>query len=124
MNVREKRIRVSGSPYYQISLGVITAGSMEVYDYDSDELKPAKKYSPLDTIEITNDDLVAIEVCLNQRDKFYVPRSTVKEISEHPIHRISVKNLDAATSTTADKIVLALSKSPLTTDKYVRRYKL
>jgi len=119
--IRDMRIRFSGSPYYQIKPGVITAGAFSDYTYDSSsELVDAKKYAPLDYIEITNNDVVEIEIQINQKDKFYVAPSSIKRISNHPIHHIRVRNLHASTSTTADKIVLLLQKEPYTTDKFVR----
>ena len=64
--VRQERVLKSGSEYFTIALPAITAGNFKIYDIDTaTELEAAKKYKPLDFIEITNNDTVDIEVSLD-----------------------------------------------------------
>ena len=122
--VRQQRILQNGSEYFTIKPVSITAGDFAFYDIDSSpELSVARKYKPLDFVEITNNDIIDIEVCLNSQDTFLVPKGVIKTISERPIYTIKVKNIGSSNST-QDKIVLTLQRMPITNDQYIRKFKL
>lgn len=123
--VRQERILREGSEYFTIKLPAITAGDFLIYDIDtSSELAAARKYKPLDFIEITNNDTAAdVNVMINFQDQFIVPKGVIKTISERPIYSIKVINISAS-ATTVDKVLLTLQRMALTTDQYIRRYKL
>jgi hypothetical protein len=122
--IRQERILREGSEFFTIKLPAINAGDFAIYDIDtSSELAAARKYKPLDYIEITNNDTVDVRVMLNFQDEFVVPKSVIKTISERPIYSIKILNIGAS-ATTVDKIVLTLQKMALTTDQYYRRFKL
>ena len=121
--VREERIKREGSPYFTYTLPSISAG-----EYHSlvvgDDIPQSRKYLPLDFIEVTNNDSVSIEFQINEGDTFLVPAGVIKTVTERPIRRIRVKNKDTTTATIEGKIVLLLQAMPITTDKFVRRFKL
>ena len=122
--VRQKRILKEGSEFFTIKLPAINAGDFAIYDIDtSTELAAARKYKPLDFIEITNNDTIDVQVMLNFQDSFVVPKSVIKTITERPIYSIKVLNIGAS-ATTVDKIVLTLQRMALTTDQYVRKFTL
>ncbi len=122
--VRQERILKEGSEYFTIKLPAINAGEFEIYDIDtSTQLAAARKYKPLDFIEITNNDTIDVQVILNFQDSFVVPKSVIKTITERPIYSIKVLNIGAS-ATTVDKIVLTLQRMALTTDQYVRKFTL
>jgi len=122
--VRQERILKEGSEFFTIKLPAINAGDFAIYDIDtSTELAAARKYKPLDFIEITNNDTIDVQVILNFQDSFVVPKSVIKTITERPIYSIKVLNIGAS-ATTVDKIVLTLQRMALTTDQYVRKFTL
>ena len=122
--VRQQRVLQNGSEYFTIKLGVVTAGDFVIYDIDtSTELAAARKYKPLDFIEITNNDAVDVELSLDFQDTFLVPKGVIKTISDRSFHSIKVKNI-SGTDTTADKIRLMLQRMPITTDQYIRKFQL
>ena len=122
--VRQQRVLRYGSEYFTIKLPVITAGEFVVYDIGtSPALNSAKKYKPLDFVEVTNNDVVDAEVSLDFQDTFLVPRGVIKTISERSFHSLKIKNISASDSS-ADKIILTLQRMPITSDTYIRRFKL
>jgi hypothetical protein len=122
--VRQQRVLQNGSEYFTIKLPSIAAGDFAIYDIDnSTELKAATKYKPLDFVEITNNDVSDIEICLDFQDTFLVPKGVIKTISDRPFYCIKVKNIGSG-STTADKVVLTLQRMPITTDQYIRKFRL
>jgi len=122
--VREQRILQYGSEYFPIKLPAIDAGDFVIYDIDnSAELEAARKYKPLDFVEVTNNDTVDIELTLDFKDTFLVPKGVIKTISERSFFCLKVKNIGTA-ATTANKIVLTLQRMPITTDKYIRTFQL
>jgi len=123
--VRQERILQNGSQYYTIKPGAIAASAFTIYDIDtSSELAEARKYKPLDYIEITNNDSVDIQITLDFLDSFVVPAGVIKTISERSYRTIKITNLDTGSATTADAIILTLQRMPLTTDQYIRRFQL
>jgi len=122
--IRQQRVLQNGSEYFTIKLPAVSAGDFAVYDIDSSAaLTAARKYKPLDFIQITNNDSMDIEICLDFADTFLVPKGVIKTISERPFYSVKVKNIGTG-STTADKIVLTLQRMPITTDQYIRKFKL
>lgn len=122
--VRQQRVLQHGSEYFTIKLPAIAAGDFNVYDIDnSPELETARKYKPLDFVQITNNDTIDIELKLDSQDTFLIPKGVIKTISERSFYSLKIKNIGSAT-TTADKIVLTLQRMPITTDQYIRKFRL
>lgn len=122
--VRQQRILQHGSEYFTIKPAAISAGDFVIYDIDtSSELEAARKYKPLDFVEVTNNDTVDIEVQLSFQDTFLVPKGVIKKISERPFYSLKVKNVGSV-ATTQDKIRLTLQRMPITVDQYIRKVKL
>lgn len=122
--VRQQRVLQHGSEYFTIKPAAIDAGDFTIYDIDtSTELEAARKYKPLDFVEITNNDTVDIELTLNFQDTFLIPKGVIKTITERSFYSLKIKNIGSA-ATTADKIVLTLQRMPITTDQYIRKFTL
>ena len=122
--IRDEKIKQTGSPFYPVAVPVIAAGAAFKYSLsESAELAGSDKYAPLDWIEIVNNDVVSIEVWVGL-GKFIVLPSTIRTIDNNWYDQFSVKNLDATTATTADKINITSRREPITWDKLARRMKL
>jgi len=121
--IREKRVLKYGSPYYNYSCATIAASAylaIMVTDFSLE----AQKYLPMDNLEITNISPVNIDICLDDGDTFIVPHGTIKTITDKPFRRLRVHNRDAVSATGADLVLLQIQKLPITTDTYIRRFKL
>jgi len=120
--VRQERIKREGSPYYSYPVGVIAAADSIVLS-PSQYFPESKKYSPLDFIEVINNDVVDLMITINGNDKFVCLAGTIRTIKGQPLHQIRIKNSDAATATTTSKTILTLQRQPLTIDKWARMQK-
>jgi hypothetical protein len=120
--VRQARIKREGSPYYTYSVGVIAAGGSVVL-IPRDYFPGSKKYEPLDYVEVVNNDVVDLSICVNGEDTFVSPAGTIRSIEGQPLHQLRITNTDAAAATTSGKTILTLQRQPLTIDKWARMQK-
>lgn len=118
---RMERIKREGSKPYIWTVPV-TAASAQSVIYVNTEFPDSKKYAPLDSIEIVNNEAANnITVTINGGDTYLVPASTIRKIQGDGIalHHIGVTN-NGAVNTTLGNIICTLQKTPLTIDKWVR----
>lgn len=122
--IRDEKIKKSGSPYYSISVGAIAAGITLHFSVEkSAGLAGADKYTPLDWMEIVNDDVVDIEVAVGI-GKFPVLAGTIRTIDNNWYSTFSVTNLDSSTATTAGKTKITCRREPISMDKLARKFPL
>ena len=118
---RLQKIRKEGSPYYLYTPGIIAAGADEYFHVDT-SFPLSRKYAPLDWIEITNNDSVALTITINGTQPFPCPAGTIRTIDEMPIRSVNVHNDDGATGTTAGLVRITLQRQTITSDRFVRRF--
>lgn len=117
---RLERIKREGSPPYVYEAGVIAATASESFNVGQQFLE-ARKYQPLDWIEIINNEAaIDVLITINGGDAYLVPAKTIRTIDNIALWHITITNQHAANATTAGKIRLTLQKEPLTTDKWIR----
>ena len=124
---RWQRVDRRGSPDYPINLPVTAAGATATYEVGtSTELVDAEKYSPLDLLEIVNNDSVDLEAKLDcdPSKTYYAPAGTVRKITDKAYRRLDIKNLDTVTATTLGKVRITCCRRPLDADKAARGGKL
>jgi len=115
------RVDKEGSPYFDLYPASIAAGTMENYDIDQHSLlSEARKYAPLDYIQVINTDSVALELRLKNQHH-YIPAGAIISLTDEAIWGFQLKNMDSATATTAGKIHIVLQRQPLSEDKAIRR---
>jgi len=114
-----------GSPKYHFDVSALAATATEGFDIAT-QFPRARKYEPLDTILIINNDVVDISVLVNGAggDLLIVPAGTIRRSTrdEVPaISRISVTNLDAGVAVTVNLIDIEIWRSPEDADSLARR---
>jgi len=120
--LREARILKYGSEYFTISVEELTAGTFRVYDIDTTPaLEVARKYKPLDFIEITNNSDLDIKVQLNFQDIFFVPHKVIKTIEGRAFYAVKVINTSLTTALNAGDVILTMQRMPITVDTYIQR---
>lgn len=122
---RLKRVMQDGSPKYHFDVSALAATATEGFDIAT-QFPRARKYEPLDTILIINNDVVDISVLVNGAggDLLIVPAGTIRRSTrdEVPaISRISVTNLDAGVAVTVNLIDIEIWRSPEDADSLARR---
>ncbi len=117
--VRQERIKREGSPYYTWTPGSIPASSSS-YIWVTKQLPLSKKYSPLDWVEIANNDVVDLTITINGAELIPCPAGVIRTIDGKAIHSVNIANLNAATASTAGKIVVTLQRQPVTTNSLAR----
>ena len=118
--VRQERIKREGSPYYTWLVPVTAAGITAVINVDQ-QFPLSRKYSPLDWLEIANNDAVDLTLVINNTDSFSIPAGTIRTIDNAAMRYLAITNNDAAVATVLNKIVVTLQKQPLTIDKWARK---
>ena len=121
--IREKRIQKAGSPYFNLECGVIAALGVVAYSCEDVDAR-ARKYYPLDSIEMTNLSTENMTLQLDDGDAFIVPGGTIKAIEDKPYRRFRITNRDAVNATEAGEILIQMKRLPITRDTWIRKFKL
>lgn len=122
---RLKRVLQEGSPRYHYNVGVLAAGVYVEIDIAT-HFPRAKKYEPLDTIVIINNDTVGIEVLINGLggDAYIIPAGTIRTITREQtpaIWKLRITNLDTTTAVTVNLIDIDIWRAPEDADSAARR---
>lgn len=118
--IRQERIKKEGSPYYSYIMPVTAATASVAFDTQT-QFPQARKYEPLDWLEVTNNDAVDLNIIINGTITLPIPAGTIKTIKNQAIWHVTLTNLDAAVATTLNKVVLTLQRMPLTVDDWARK---
>lgn len=119
--VREERIKREGSPYYSWRVPV-TATTASVEIHVPDQFPDSRKYSPLDFIEVVNNENANdLTLTLNGNTTFLVPARTIRTISRKAIHNVRITN-DGGVNTTLGAIIVTLRRQPMTIDKWAGQH--
>ncbi len=119
--VRAERVKREGSPYYTWKVPV-TAFSASAAIHVVSHFPEARKYNPLDWIEIANNEsLIDLTVVINGGESFLIPASTIRTLDGLALHHIAVTNNHASVSTTLGAVVVTVRREPLTIDGWARR---
>jgi len=123
---RLKRVMREGSPKYHYDVGVMAAGVFVEYDIDT-QFPRARKYAPLDTMLVINNDAVDIGVQINGTGSdlyFIVPAGVIRQISREEVaavYQVRITNLDGAAATVVNLIDIEQWRSPEDADSIARR---
>lgn len=125
-NQRERRALRGGSPYFTYTPGIIAAGATTAINVYT-TYTAARKYLPLDYIEIINNEAanpitVAINASPAASNRTITVPARTQRISDEDVQiwTVHVQN-DGAVATTAGNIVIKLKRAPLTADSAARR---
>ena len=114
---RKSRALAGGSPWYQESCGAVAASSSTYFDLENHFGSGAlKKFEPVDSIEVVNEDSVTVRIHLDNRFSFLVPSNTIRANSDIPFRTVRLENTDASTAVTSGKIDVMVRKGPMTAD--------
>lgn len=121
---RSQRVLKEGSPKFHYDVGVLAAGANVAFDIFS-QYPLARKYEPLDTMVIINNDNVAISVRVNSDagDLYIVPAGAIRIVDKGElgaVRWVRITNLDAAIAVTANRIDIDFSKSAASVDELAR----
>jgi hypothetical protein len=119
---RDKRlnrdIRRYGSPTYTAELPAIVAGASFGYNVD-DNWPASRRYKPLTSLEVVNNDSVDLKIVVNGNTILYVPHTSQKSWDELPLQTIIFTNTSAIDST-ASLISISLCRPPIGADTVAR----
>ena len=119
--VRQERIKREGSKFYTWTVPATGPGATALIHVET-EFPDSRKYSPLDYLELTNNEAVIdLSLIVNQNETFLVPASSIKYLENYPLWHLQITNNHAADTTTLGDIVVQLRKAPRTIDQWARR---
>jgi len=81
----------------------------------------AKKYEPLDWLEVCNNDAVDLTLIINGNTMLPVPSGTIRTVDNYALWQIGIRNDDAAVATTLNAVIVSLRRQPMTIDEWARR---
>lgn len=114
--IRQERIRREGSPYFNYALPVTAAAARREVVIET-AFPEAKKYEPLNFLEVTNNGTIDLELNL-KGDTFLIPAGVIKSFARKAIWQFTITNADAANPTVAGAVRVALRKLPKTIDDW------
>jgi len=121
-NRRKETIKKHGSPTYVWATGIIAAGAIE-YCSVAAMFPAARKYEPLDTVEIINNSAQPIRLWFNgQAINYLIPAGTIREISGRASWNLTAENVGLG-NTAAGEVELNLSRAAYSEDQKVRGFK-
>jgi hypothetical protein len=89
--------------------------------FKTDETWPAsRRYKPLTTLEIVNNDAVNLTILVNGNTTLYVPHTSQKSWDDLPVYEVSIQNTDALLTTVLGLITVSLFKPPMNNDDFMR----
>jgi len=119
---RLERIKREGSPTYTWQVPVTATTATSVI-YVPDQFPTSRKYEPLDSLEIVNNESANdLTITINNGDSWVVPAGTIRLIHGQGVAlwHIAVTN-DGAVNTTLGKIIGTLQREPMTIDKWATK---
>lgn len=117
--VRQERIKREGSPYYTWTVPALAAAASAEIHVPT-QFPDARKYEPLDWIEVTNAEVAdALTLTINGDTTFPISISSIRTIDNMALWNVRITNIGAVV-TTLGKIVVTLQRQPLTIDKWAR----
>ena len=117
--ITRDRARREGSPLYTYIPAVITAGATDRRELAND-FPAARAYQPLNSIEITNNDVVNLTLTINGNERIPVPPGVVKAIRRPAIWTFGIRNDDAAIASIAGAIAINVMREAMTADDAAR----
>ena len=118
--VRQERIKREGSPYYNWNVPATAAGAQSVIGV-REEFPQARKYEPLDWIEVVNNEANnVLTLTINGTESFTVPAKSIRTIDNLALWHITITN-NGGVITTLGNIRVTLQKQPMTIDKWAQR---
>jgi len=117
---REERTFRDGSPFYTYELPVVGMGVWSG-NFRVDVLFPdARKYAPLDYLEVVNNDAVDLTLEVNDGETLPVPAGTARFRVDKPFRSFRIHNDDAAADTVATKVYIVMQRRPTSIDRWAR----
>jgi len=116
---RLERIKREGSPPYSYNMPATAAGANQIIDPNV-TFPESRKYSPLDYIEIVNNEAANnLQLIINGKDTYYIPAGAVRTIHGKGValHHLKIVN-EGAAATTLGLVRVTLQKEAYTIDKW------
>ena len=118
--VRQERIKREGSQYYTWvypATAPAVTNSIEI----GAQFPRAKKYEPLDFVEVSNSDVCNLTLIINGSYQLPVPAGVMRTVRNKGLWQIGITNDDAAVTTTVNLVIVSLRREPLTIDDWASK---
>lgn len=116
---RQELVKQEGSPLYNYSMPATAAGASVAFDLEH-QFSLARKYFPLDCVEIVNmESANNLTIIVNGTDSYVVPASSIRTIKNQAFWHIRITN-DGAVITTLGNVILTFQRQALDADQKAR----
>jgi len=117
---RLETIKKEGSEYFSWAVPATIAGAISNIEIAT-QFPRARKYQPLDFIEVMNNDAVNITLIINNDEFLPIPALAIRPVAGHKLWQIGIRNDDALAPSIAGMIIVSLRREPQTIDDWARR---
>lgn len=117
---RQERIKRDGSEYFTWAVPITAAAAVSRIEI-ANQFPRAKKYAPLDFVEVSNNGLRNLTLIINGSMQLPVPAGVMRTLDNAALWEIGIRNDDAAVATILNDIIVSLRRQPLTIDQWARR---
>ena len=118
MFTRQERVKREGSEYFTWEPAPAATATAAIET--GTQFPRARKYQPLDFIEVCNNDVVDLTLTINGNITLPVPAGVIRKVVNQTLWQVGITNDDAATNATAGAIVVSMRREPMTIDDYAR----
>ena len=117
---RQRRVDKEGSPVERWAVPVTVALATSQINI-GDNFPALRKYMPMDHVVVTNNDVVDLTLIVNNDEFYPIPKGVIQPVRREGIRQLGIRNDDAVTSTTLNKVIVSIEKTAMTADEAARR---
>lgn len=117
--------KTRGSGIHRFSVGALSSGETEVYNFRELEVNGVKGYFrpflPLDTLVVVNQSSEDMSIKIGEMD-FWVPSNSTKSYTEQGFTYVEITN-EGGTSISSGEVTIEVKRAPYNSDKRARELK-
>jgi len=119
-SARQQLVDREGSPPYTWNFPATGPGASASI-YADTQFPASRKYSPLDCLEVVNNETsIDLLLTINGNETYVVPAATIRQVRDTPMRHITLSNRSGVHTTTLYKVVVTVLREPWTADKEAR----
>ena len=117
---RQERIKKEGSEFFTWAVPATAATATSNINVSA-QFPRARKYQPLDFIEVQNNDVVDVTLIINGNETLPVAAGVIRQVDNHHLWQIGIRNDDTTVTSVLNAIIVSMRRQAVTIDSWARR---